>query len=219
MRGLYWVFGSRNMVKAEQKSTSPDDWFRELEEELTKKTEELIQTSGEEKRLKLDLNRTLVEDFMRIWHKFNESRIHVTMDPPHNLYATFKNYPNDWELKPDFDFSTISTLQLVDKTQYQGRVGDGIKFTYYTDEKGVTHLRGTFEYCEGESYYKYSGWKRIYNVHVLYDAPISKVDMDRIHQILADIVKVWFESHLRKNRDLLISHIKNTYEKGETYTQ
>ncbi|MEM3444923.1 MAG: hypothetical protein QXJ27_04635 [Thermoplasmata archaeon] len=207
------------MVKAEQKTQNPSDWFRELEEELLKKTAEIIQSSGEERSKKMELNRTLVEDFMRIWDKFNDIHVHITMEPPHNLYATFKNYPKDWEFKTDFDFSTINTIQLVDKTQTQGRVGDGIKFTYYTDEKGVLHLRGVFEYCEGESYYKYSGWKRIYNVHVLYDAPINKVDIDRIHQILADVVKSWYESHLKKNRDILLSHIKNTYEKGETYTQ
>ncbi|MEM3397226.1 MAG: hypothetical protein QW620_05510 [Thermoplasmata archaeon] len=207
------------MVKAEQKTQNPSDWFRELEEELEKKTEEIIQTSGEERSRKMELNRTLVHDFMLIWDKFNDIHIHITMDPPHNLYATFKNYPKDWEFKPDFDFATINTIQLVDKTQAQGRVGDGIKFTYYTDEKGVLHLRGVFEYCEGENYYKYSGWKRIFNVHVLYDAPVTKVDIDRIHQILADVVKSWYESHLKKNRDILLAHIKNTYEKGETYTQ
>jgi len=207
------------MVKAEQKSQSTEDWFRALDEELTKITEEIFQTSGEERKRKEELNRILIEDFLRIWDKFNDIRVHVTMEPPHNLYVTFKNYPKEWEFKPNFDFSTINTIQLVDKTQVQGRVGDGIRFTYYVDEKGVLHLRGTFEYCEGEAYYKYGGWKRVFNVHVLYDAPIMKVDIDRIHQILADIVKTWYESHLKKNRDILITHIKNTYEKGETYTQ
>ncbi|MGB9635820.1 MAG: hypothetical protein ACPL1Y_01025 [Thermoplasmata archaeon] len=207
------------MVKAEQKTQLSSDWFRELEEELTKKTEEIIQTVSEERSRKMELNRILIADFMRIWDKFNDIHVHITMDPPHNLYATFKNYPKDWEFKSDFDFSLVDAIQLVDKTQAQGRVGDSIKFTYYNDEKGVLHLRGTFEYCEGESYYKYSGWKRIFNVHVLFDAPVSKVDLDRVHQILADVVKTWYESHLKKNRDLLLAHIKNTYEKGETYTQ
>ena len=37
-------------------------------------------------------------------------------------------------------------------------------------------------------------------------------------EILAGVIKVWFESHLRKNRDLLIKYCKESFEKGETFT-
>ncbi len=38
-------------------------------------------------------------------------------------------------------------------------------------------------------------------------------------KILADLVKVWYESHLRRNRDILIKYLKQTYEKVETFNQ
>jgi hypothetical protein len=76
-----------------------------------------------------------------------------------------------------------------------------------------------FEYCEGEHYYKYSGWKRIFTQRVLYDSTVNSVSLDKMHKALADIVSVWYESHLRRNRDLLIEHVKDKYDKGETFTQ
>ena len=101
------------------------------------------------------------------------------------------------------------------QTQDQGRVGDTLKVLHY--KNGDTpHMKLVFEYCEGERYYKYSGWKRTYEEYVAYDSPIKKADLDQFHTILADIVKTWYESHLRRNRDHIISHMKKTYEKGET---
>ena len=76
-----------------------------------------------------------------------------------------------------------------------------------------------FEFCEGEHYYKYSGWKRIFGQYVLYDEYLDKVSLKRIHEVLADVVKVWYESHLRRNRDLILNHIKDNYERGESFTQ
>jgi hypothetical protein len=32
-------------------------------------------------------------------------------------------------------------------------------------------------------------------------------------------VKSWYESHLRRNRDILIKHLKDNYERGETFTE
>jgi len=37
--------------------------------------------------------------------------------------------------------------------------------------------------------------------------------------VLSNVIKVWFESHLRKNRDLIIKYVKENFEKGETFTQ
>jgi hypothetical protein len=36
---------------------------------------------------------------------------------------------------------------------------------------------------------------------------------------MGDIVKVWYESHLRRNRDTLLKHIKKTYERVEMFSQ
>src|SRR5947209_8513066 len=81
------------------------------------------------------------------------------------------------------------------------------------------HLRVTFEYCEGEHYYKYSGWKRIWSVHTLLDVALNNADIKALRKLFADVVKVWYESHLRRNRDLLIKHLKAEYERVETFNQ
>jgi hypothetical protein len=36
---------------------------------------------------------------------------------------------------------------------------------------------------------------------------------------MRDVVLSWYESHLRNNRDILINHLKENYEKGETFTE
>ncbi|MDD1773605.1 MAG: hypothetical protein LUQ14_03155, partial [Methanomassiliicoccales archaeon] len=74
-------------------------------------------------------------------------------------------------------------------------------------------------YCEGEHYYKYSGWKRIFGQFVIFDSPLVKLDMGKLHEKLGDVVKSWYESHLRRNRDILIKHLKDNYERGETFTE
>jgi hypothetical protein len=33
------------------------------------------------------------------------------------------------------------------------------------------------------------------------------------------VVKSWFESHLRHNREVLINALKENFEKGETFTE
>ena len=48
---------------------------------------------------------------------------------------------------------------------------------------------------------------------------IDRVSLDDLHKILAELVKVWYESHLRRNRDILIKYLKQTYEKVETFNQ
>ncbi len=84
---------------------------------------------------------------------------------------------------------------------------------------GKIHLRVTFEYCEGEHYYKYSGWKRIWTVHTLYEQPLDHANVDDLHRLFADLVRTWYESHLRRNRDVLIKYLKQTFEKIETFNQ
>jgi len=107
---------------------------------------------------------------------------------------------------------------LTDRTPDQGRIGDALKVQHY-DTDGKPRLRITFEYCEGEHYYKYSGWKRIWSIHTLYDAAAERTDAEQVHKVFSDVVKAWYESHLRRNRDLLIRHLKKNYERVETYNQ
>jgi hypothetical protein len=203
------------MVKTDSKS---GDWFAELDAELEKKTVESMKEVVETNTLRSELNKTLIEDFWRIWIRFNKITVHFTIEPEYSSFAKFDEFPNGWNFKEDFDFATVKNITLTDRTQDQGRVGDSVKAWYYAVESKV-HVRIVFEYCEGEHYYKYAGWKRIFSQFVLYDSPTDAVDMKKLHDMLADVVKVWYDSHLRRERDILLKHMKDKYPKGETFTQ
>jgi len=205
-------------AKAEVKA----DWFDDLDAELERKTAEIIEDVGEQNIQRSEINKTLIEDLWKIWKRFNKINVHFTMEPNYNAFAIFErgeDFPHgEWKWRPGFNPASVTSIQLVDKTQDQGRIGDALKINYYNvDDK--PHLKILFEYCEGEHYYKYSGWKRIYAQHLLCDEALDKLSMDRIHDLFKDIVKVWYESHLRRNRDILLGHLKKHYEKVETFSE
>ena len=196
------------------------DWFDSLDMELEKRTEEIVHDVGEQATKKADLNRSFIDDLFKVWKRFNKISVTLTLEPSYNSFAQFKDtFPDgDWTWRSGFNPAAINSIQLLDKTQDQGRIGDGLKIDYVMID-GKPRLRMTFEYCEGEHYYKYSGWKRLWAQHNLYEADVEKVDLDKIHGIMGDIVKVWYESHLRRNRDTLLKHIKKTYERVEMFSQ
>jgi len=197
-----------------------DDWFDALDAELEKKTQEIVQAVGEENVEREGLNRQIIDDFWKIWKRFNKVNVHLSMEPSYESWALFADtYPDgDWSWKPGFRPAGVATIQLLDRTMDQGRIGDALKVTHaIVDDK--PHLRVTFEYCEGEHYYKYSGWKRIWSVHTLFDETLDKADIKALRKLFADVVKAWYESHLRRNRDLLIKHLKAEYERVETFNQ
>lgn len=207
------------MAKSESKSESKsEDWFAALDAELDKKTNEIMKEVVTQSNMRTDVNRTLIEDFWKIWIRFNKINIHLTIVPEYSSFAQFEEYPTEWKFKDDFDFSVINNISLMDRTQDQGRVGDSIKAWYYAVDNKI-HLRIVFEYCEGEHYYKYAGWKRIFGQYVLYDAFLDEVDLNKIHGVLGDIIKAWYESHLRRERDIILKHLKDKYPKGETFTE
>ncbi|MDH4123341.1 MAG: hypothetical protein OEV21_04600 [Thermoplasmata archaeon] len=203
------------MAKTDSKS---GDWFTELDEELEKKTIDIMKEVTEQSTHRSDLNRTLVEDFWKIWIRFNKINVHLTIEPEYSSFAHFDEFPNVWRMKEEFDFSALNHFSLTDRTQDQGRVGDSLKVWYYAVDTKI-HIRMVFEYCEGEHYYKYAGWKRIFSQYVLYDAAADNVNMQKLHDILSDVVKTWYESHLRRERDIILKHLKDKYQKGETFTQ
>lgn len=201
------------MAKPEGKA---DDWFAQLDEELEKKTAQITGNFVEQIQQKQMINRALLEDFFRIWIRFNKINVHFTMVPDPYAFASFAVFPEQWSFKPDFDFSGVDAASLTDCTQT--RVGDSIKAWYYSVDS-QTHFRMVFEFCEGEHYYKYAGWKRIFSQYVLLDVPVMKFDEKRYHEVLADVIKAWYESHLRRDREIILKHIREKYEKGETFTQ
>jgi hypothetical protein len=205
------------MPKPEGKDDS--DWFTQLDEELEKKTVQITDNLAEQSTQKDVINRSLVEDLFRIWIRFNKINVHFSMvpDPQAPLFpAQFVVFPEQWSFKPDYPFADLDNTALTDRTQ--GRVGDSLKAWYYSVESEM-HFRMVFEFCEGEHYYKYAGWKRIFTQYVLLDLPVTKFEEKKYHEVLGDVIKVWYESHLRRDREIVLKHIREKYEKGETFTQ
>ena len=196
------------------------DWFDSLDVELQRKTEEIVHDVGEQASKKAEMNKTLIEDLFKVWKRFNKINVTLTLEPSYNTFAVFDDtFPDgEWHWRPGFNPIAVNSVQLVDKTQDQGRIGDALKMDYLVID-GKPRIRMTFEYCEGEHYYKYSGWKRLWAQHNLYEADLDRINLDTIHSIMGDIVKVWYESHLRRNRDTLLKHIKKTYERVEMFSQ
>lgn len=205
------------MAKPEGKDDS--DWFAQLDEELSKKTAQITDNLAEQTAQKDGINRSLIEDFFRIWIRFNKINVHFSMipDPQAPAFpAQFVVFPEQWNFKPDYPFGDLDNTALTDRTQ--GRVGDSLKAWYYNVDSQM-HFRMVFEFCEGEHYYKYAGWKRIFTQYVLLDAPVTKFEEKKYHEVLGDVIKTWYESHLRRDREIVLKHIREKYEKGETFTQ
>ena len=201
------------------KRKSKENWFESLDKELEEQTKEIIESFGEQNTQKLEVNRSLIEDFWKIWKRFNKINVHFTIEPSYTAFAQFDEFPyGDWKWRTSFNVAGVNRIELVDRTQDQGRIGDAMRVSYYA-ENNKPKVRIDFQYCEGEHYYKYSGWKRIYSQHLLYDEPLEKVDMGDVHGVFRDIVKTWYESHLKRNRSILLNHLKSKYPNVETFTQ
>ena len=202
------------------KAKGGSDWFDSLDAELQKKTAEILQDVGQQTSKRSDLNRSLIEDCWKIWKRFNAANVHLTLEPNYDRWAVFPDtFPEgEWRWREGFNAAAVNAVSLTDRTQDQGRIGDALKVQHY-DADGKARLKISFEYCEGEHYYKYSGWKRIWSVHTLVDTTLDRLDMGDVHKVLTDVVKAWYESHLRRNRDILIRHLKKNYERVETYNR
>jgi hypothetical protein len=203
---------------AAKKHATKEDWFAKLEKELEKRKEEVIEEISTESEKKEEINRTLIEDFWKIWIKFNEINVHMTMVPEPSLWGVFEEFPYQWRFKGDFDVAKVNLISLTDTTRDQGRTGDSLKALYFHGEEGEK-LRLIFEFCEGEKYYKYSGWKRIYSQYLLYEAKVKEVDLDKIHEVLLGVIATWYESHLKRKRDIILNYIRENFEKLETFTE
>ncbi|OPY30457.1 MAG: hypothetical protein A4E31_00377 [Methanomassiliicoccales archaeon PtaU1.Bin030] len=203
---------------APKTSGEKDDWMKQLDAELEKQTQEIMKDAAELQTQMGALNKTLISDFDRIKERFDKQRVFLTMEPQRSVYAQQDDTQEKWDFKNDFRPEEIRNIQLIDRTQEQGRMGDSLKVWYYNDN-GVVRMRMIFEYCEGEHYYKYAGWKRVFGQFVVYDAALSDVEIDEVHDKMAVVVKAWYESHLRHNREVLINALKENFEKGETFTE
>ncbi|MBS3790557.1 MAG: hypothetical protein KGY66_06545 [Candidatus Thermoplasmatota archaeon] len=207
-------------MASKDKAEEAGDWFDELDSELDEKTSEVFRSLGERDSKMADLNRQFIKDFWRIWIRFEKLNVHFSMQPDYSSFAHFNEFPEDWELREDFDFSNVKKIKLMDKTQENSRTGDSLILEYYSKEDTL-RLGLFFEFCEGETYYKYSGWKRIFARYALFDKefPVDEDEMDEFHDELKDVVKQWYESHLKRDRDIIIDYIEGEYEKVEEYPE
>ncbi len=199
-------------------TTTKEDWYEKLQSELQKKKEEVIKSISTEIGKKRELNRDIIEDFWKIWIQFNNINVHFRMEPPHEKWVShFEVFPDKWIVNENFDFATVREISLVDITRDENRVGDSLKVLYYNSDE-EEKIRIIFEFSEGENYDKFSGWKRIYSQYVLYDEPVKKASIDKIRDVLLKIIPVWYESHLKRDRAIIIDYIKNNFVKGQTFT-
>jgi hypothetical protein len=204
-----------------QKNDSEEDWFAKLDAQLEKMTQATNKDKAEMNYQQSAVAKVLIEDFYNIQTRFERITVPINMEPSYSVFALYTErdtYPEKWSFRPGFDFEKVSTIQLVDMSQTQGRTGDNLKATFYMDGE-TPHVRVVFNYCEGERYYRYDGWKRIFGQYVIYDSPLAKFDEKAMHDRLYSIVLAWYESHLKSNRDILVDHLKEKFEKGGGYTE
>ncbi len=195
-----------------------DDWFEALEAELDKKTATIRNDVAELTKAKAEINRRTMEDFWKIWLRFNKMNVHFTLQPEYSEFLRFSEFPDEWSIRDDFRFGSVNSIELTDRTSDGGRMGDRLKLFYHSHE-GRFYVRMTLEYFEGEHYYKYSGWKRIFGQYVLYDAAVGAFSSSKFHEVLGDVVKYWFESHLRRSREALLDHLKAHYPAGNSFSE
>lgn len=205
-------------AKKKAKASKKVDWFEALDEELERKSFEMKDTADTLRSVKMDINEVLIKDFWRIWIRFNRIDVLFSMDPVHSDFAIFTQFPEQWNVRSEFKFENVNTIKLSDTTQAQKRIGDTLAVQYVHKDDEL-HLQMIFEFCQGEHYYKYAGWKRTYVQYILYEAMVDEVDMEDLHEILGTVVMNWYESHLRKDRNLILDFVKDDFEKGNTFSQ
>lgn len=195
-----------------------DDFVRSLRSELTKTQAVSTEKSrGEDLSKRAELNRRLLQDFWEVHNQFEDAGVHLAVDPSHTLFATFAEYPTKWAFKENFDFGAVKTIELGDRAP--GWLGFTLRFWYYRAPEGTARLRGIFEWCDGESYHRYSGWMRMMSQAVLFDAAEDEVRVRELHRILKDVVVQWYAAHLERKPEAFVAHLKDKYPRGSSYAK
>jgi hypothetical protein len=195
-----------------------DDFVTSLKADLARTQQAAeAKTEGEDLSHRAKLNQRLLQDLWEVHNQFEEIGVHLAIDPSQTLFATFVEYPTTWTFKENFDFGAVKTVELGDRAP--GWVGFTLRSWYYRTPEGRTHLRSIFEWCDGESYHRYSGWMRMMSQAVLYDAAEEDVDVKELHRILRDVVVQWYGAHLEKTPAAFVAHLKEKYPKGASYAK
>jgi hypothetical protein len=194
-----------------------DDFLASLKGELAAAQRRASEKPGEDVSHRTELNRRLLQDLWEVHNQFEDVSIHLTVEPSQTLFAVFQEYPQKWAFKEAFDFGAVKVLELKDRTQ--GWVGYTLRFWYYPTPEGRTRLRGIFEWCDGETYHRYTGWMRMMSQAVLFDEDDRSVRLPEIHRVLRDVVVNWYKAHLDRSPQSLVAHLKDTYPKGASYAK
>jgi hypothetical protein len=195
-----------------------DNFIASLKSELVKVQQAAsAPKSGEDLTHRAEINRRLLQDLWEIHNQFDDVGAHLTIEPGQTLFATFAEFPDKWSFRDNFDFGAVKTIELRDRTQ--GWVGFTLRFWFYNTTEGRPHFRGVFEWTDGESYHRYSGWMRMMSQAVLYDAAEHSVDLRSVHSILRDVVVRWFQAHVDRAPEAFIAHLKEKYPKGASYAK
>ena len=204
-------------VPPEEPPLADDDFVGQLKRELTKTQQSAGEKTGEDLSTRAELNKRLLQDLWEVHNQFEEVSVHLTIDPSQTLFATFAEYPTKWTFKENFDFGAVKTIELGDRAA--GWVGFTMRFWYYRSPEGRSRLRGIFEWCDGESYHRYSGWMRMMSQAVLFDAGEEDVDVRALHRVLKDVVVHWYSAHLERTPEAFVAHLKEAYPKGASYAK
>ena len=192
-----------------------DDFVASLKGELARAQRGAGEKPDEDLAHRGELNKRLLQDLWEVHNQFEEISVHLTIEPSQTLFATFVEYPQKWTFRDTFDFGAVKTIELRDRTP--GWLGSTMRFWYYKTPEGKSHLRGIYEWSEGDCYHRYSGWMRMMSQAVLYDAGEHAVSLREIHQVLRDVVVKWDSAHIDRTPDQFVAHLRVKYPKGANY--
>jgi hypothetical protein len=196
---------------------SDDNFVDSLRTDLLKAQKATVPKPSEDISHRAELNKRLLQDLWEIHNQFEQVSVHLTLDPSQTLFATFVDFPTKWSFKENFDFAAVKTIELRDRMP--GWIGYTLRFWYYPTPEGKAHFRSVFEWNEGETYHRYTGWMRMMTQAILYDAAESGVSIKAVHQVLRDVVIAWYSAHLDRTTAKLTSHLKEKYPRGASFTK
>ena len=195
-----------------------DNFLDALKSELARVQQAAVAPKpGEDLSHRAEVNRRLLQDFWEIHNQFDDAGAHLVIEPSQTLFATFAEFPDKWAFRENFDFGGVKTIELLDRTQ--GWVGFTLRFWFYNTPEGRPHFRGVFEWTDGESYHRYSGWMRMMSQAVLFDSAEDEVHVSDLHKVLKDVVVEWYSAHLARTPETLVAHLKEKYPKGASYAK
>ena len=201
---------SPNRQPPTEPALADDDFVRAFERELSKTQAVAGAKTGEDLSHRAELNRRLLQDLWEVHNQFEEVSVHLTIDPSQTLFATFAEYPTKWTFKENFDFGAVKTIELADRAQGWG--GFMLRFWYYRTPEGTSRLRGIYEWCDGESYHRYSGWMRMMSQAVLYDAGRGRASTCASSTGAQGRGRDWNLAHLERTPEAFVAHLREVPE-------